>query len=98
MKMLSPGHLYPPKIKRRVGLDIEKEKTSHFAIPDHLFGVCRSMEDGPDESLYFHDYKELSEDWKRLLEAELTRLASAGYRWTDIYTQCVLRATLLASR
>lgn len=38
----------------------------------------------------------MSEDQLRQLEDEVERLVEGGYKWTDLYTQCVLGNVLLA--
>lgn len=58
-----------------------------------MFGVCRGQGDPPERSSLSSGTSSI-----RLLESELARLWSEGYRWPDEYTQCVVRQLLEGAR
>ncbi|OQR75091.1 receptor-type tyrosine-protein phosphatase N2-like [Tropilaelaps mercedesae] len=60
---------------------------------DGIFGLCRGPEDPPEWSSLSGKRASV-----RLLESELARLWSEGYRWPDEYTQCVVRQLLEGTR
>ncbi|XP_022655020.1 uncharacterized protein LOC111247817 isoform X2 [Varroa destructor] len=60
---------------------------------DGVFGVCRGPGDPPERSSLSSGTTSI-----RLLESELARLWSEGYRWPDEYTQCVVRQLLEGAR
>ncbi|XP_064112708.1 uncharacterized protein LOC135219684 [Macrobrachium nipponense] len=72
------------------------EQEREWCFDDHAFGHCL-----PHYGHYreddLHRY-DLGSDELRLLEQEMQRLFLLGYRWSHIYTQCVLQELLHAIR
>nr|CAD7428905.1 unnamed protein product [Timema monikensis] len=72
------------------------EEEGEQCYNDNAFGRClRKFEEPNSEDLYRHD---LDSKALRSLEREMQLLFALGYRWSHIYTQCVLQAMLESFR
>ena len=70
---------------------------------DNAFGKCISYKDGTEGGEEgeggedFYEYQ-IGSDFLRLLKKELENLIKNGYRWSHVYTQCVIKSLLFSYR
>ncbi|EEB18641.1 conserved hypothetical protein [Pediculus humanus corporis] len=74
-----------------------------WCFDDNAFGKCISYKDGTEGGEEgeggedFYEYQ-IGSDFLRLLKKELENLIKNGYRWSHVYTQCVIKSLLFSYR
>lgn len=65
---------------------------------DNAFGRCVRVEDLDSPQISITYQHSLNAKTLRLLDNEMQRLYSSGYRWDSDYTQCVIKQILYTHR